>query len=121
MGLASVYQGSASQLLSQYSGETEALDVKAADADSNRRAQKQAVRVPASQRGAPNAGEFRHKRTREPGGQEVAHSYYPASIPGTVCLNGALMKLPALKIKKKREKNMCNLSQKEGRSVCCCC
>lgn len=37
-------------------------------------------------------------------------------IPGAVCLNAALIRLPARK-GKKEEKNMCNLSQKEGSSL----
>lgn len=37
-------------------------------------------------------------------------------IPGAVYLNAALMRLPAPKVKKE-EKNMCNLSQKEGSSL----
>lgn len=42
-------------------------------------------------------------------------------IPGAANLNAVLMRLPALKVKKRRggggEENMCNLSRKEGSSL----
>lgn len=55
--------------------------------------------------------------TRQKGARRTRNApFMMPCIPGAVHVNGALMRLPALKVKNRGE-NMCNLSQKEGRSL----
>lgn len=55
--------------------------------------------------------------TKERGQEDKKRPVHDARIPPAVCLNAALMRLPALKVKKKKEKNTGNLSQKEQTSL----